>query len=270
MSGLRREREVRAFKGKVKFVTGILDEIINLLTGGRPDDLLLVSLGLISTLGLIYAIGGRRWAIFYFLVIPFLNWSFGVVSPWQIAEPSSWFEKGIELHPLTLVTGLVFVLRDFVQRNVGQKVLIIMALAIGWSFYYAWPVIALASGIAFAVSELVDWALYTFTKYRLSTRILLSSALASPVDTTIFLYGADLAVRLNRDAARADVLASVPECQINTACEALAALPPLEPGSMLHAANWIVFVIGKMVGAVIVSEMIRRRENAGLIDPKTI
>lgn len=243
MSGLRREREVRAFTWKVKFVTGILNEIINLLTGGRPDDLLLVSLGLISTLGLIYAIGGRRWAIFYFLVIPFLNWSFGVINPISLAEPSSWFAKGIELHPLTLVTGLVFVLRDFVQRNVGQKVLIIMALAIGWSFYYAWPVIALASGIAFAVSELVDWALYTFTKYRLSTRILLSSALASPVDTTIFLYGADLArqIRLGDD-----------------------------PGNMLHLANWVVFVIGKMVGAVIVSAMIRRREDAGLIDPKTI
>ncbi len=31
--------------------------------------------------------------------------------------------------------------------------------------------------------------------------------------------------------------------------------------------NWIVFVIGKMVGAVIVSAIIRRREDLGLTNP---
>ena len=36
---------------------------------------------------------------------------------------------------------------------------------------------------------------------------------------------------------------------------------------MLHWANWVVFIIGKMVGAVIVSWMIRQREEAGEIDP---
>ncbi|MEL6782377.1 MAG: VUT family protein, partial [Pseudomonadota bacterium] len=104
-------------------------------------------------------------------------------------------------------------------------------------------VIALASGIAFAVSEMVDWALFTFTKYRLSTRILLSSLVASPVDTSIFLYGADLAVQMRLGE---------------------------EPGSMLHAANWIVFFIGKMVGAVIVSAAVRRREDAGEISPAAL
>jgi len=53
------------------------------------------------------------------------------------------------------------------------------------------PELALASGGAFAIAELVDWALFTFTKYRLSTRVLLSSAIAAPLDTTIFLYGAE-------------------------------------------------------------------------------
>ncbi|WP_233356047.1 VUT family protein [Henriciella aquimarina] len=122
----------------------------------------------------------------------------------------------------------------------GHKVLVVMALAIAWSFYYAWPVIALASGIAFAISEITDWLIYTFTKYRLSTRIILSSAVAAPVDTTIFLYGADLA----RQIRLGD-----------------------EPGNMLHPANWVVFIIGKMIGAVLVSWLIRRREDAGQIDP---
>jgi len=136
----------------------------------------------------------------------------------------------------------------------GQKVLIVMALAIAWSFYYAWPVIALASGIAFAVSEMVDWALYTFTKYRLSTRILLSSALAAPIDTSIFLYGADLALQINGGKELAYGFMNI----------------PIADGNMLHLANWIVFIIGKMVGAVVVSYMIRRQEDAGLIDPASV
>ncbi len=231
------------FSEIVNFVANIDEQLLTALTGGRPGHFPWILVPLVATFGAIWALGGRTWAMIYFITIPFLNWSFGVVNPWTIFEPSETFAKGVELHPLTMVTGLVFVFRDFVQRRMGQKVLIVMALAIAWSFYYAWPVIALASGIAFAVSEMVDWALYTFTKYRLSTRILLSSALASPVDTTIFLYGADLAVQMNLGA---------------------------EPGSMLHWANWIVFIIGKMVGAVIVSYMIRRREDAGLIDPASV
>ena len=166
-----------------------------------------------------------------------------MINPVHIADVSALFPKGVDVHPLTIVTGLVFVFRDFVQRRMGQKVLVVMALAIAWSFYYAWPVIALASGIAFAISETADWALYTFTKYRLSTRILLSSAVAAPIDTTIFLYGADLArqIRLGDD-----------------------------PGNMLHWANWVVFIIGKMVGALIVSYAIRRREDAGEVDPAAL
>ncbi|WP_370328705.1 hypothetical protein [Hyphomonas atlantica] len=185
---------------------------------------------------------GRGWALIYVALIPFLNWSFGIIPEFQIIEPtgSGLTAQGVSLHPMTMVTGMVFVIRDFVQREMGHRVLIVMAMAIAWSFYYAWPVIALASGIAFAISEGVDWLLFTFTKYRLSTRILLSSALAAPVDTTVFLYGADLAKQMELG---------------------------MDPGNSLHVWNWIVFVIGKMVGAVIVSAIIRRREDLGKVDP---
>lgn len=225
------------------FAVLIWTQLVAALTGGRPDDLLVVVIGLVCTFYIIHREGGRFWALVYFATIPFLNWSFGVVPNIQLVAPNGFFDQGVALHPLTLVTGLVFVFRDFVQRQMGQRVLIVMALAIAWSFYYAWPVIALASGLAFAVSEMVDWALYTFTKYRLSTRILLSSAVASPIDTTIFLIGADLAVQMQLGE---------------------------EPGTMLHAANWIVFIIGKMVGALFVSAAVRRREDAGLTDPQAI
>ncbi|MGB3626615.1 MAG: VUT family protein [Henriciella sp.] len=214
--------------------------LIAALTNSQPEQLLPVLLGLSVTFAAIFYFGGRFWAFLYFVTIPFLNWSFGVIEPWSLVGANETFTKGIELHPLTMVTGLVFVFRDFVQRGMGHKVLVVMALAIAWSFYYAWPVIALASGIAFAISEMTDWLIYTFTKYRLSTRIVLSSAVAAPVDTTIFLYGADLARQMRLGE---------------------------EPGNMLHWANWIVFILGKMVGAVIVSYLVRRREEAGKIDP---
>ncbi len=93
--------------------------------------------------------------------------------------------------------------------------------------------------MAFAISESADWLIYTFTKYRLSTRILLSSAIAAPLDTTVFLYGADLAQQAHG----------------------------AEPGTMFNIPNWALFIVGKMVGAVAVSYMIRRREDAGTVDP---
>lgn len=223
----------------LEIVSLLSNQLTVFLTGGgerSSEYLLAVIPGLISTFMLIYVLGGRFWAFLYFATIPFLNWSFGVVPQLQIVEANDFFTKGISLHPLTLVTGLVFVFRDFVQRLMGKKVLIVMALAIGWSFFYAWPVIALASGLAFAFSEMVDWAMFTYTRYRLSTRILLSSAVAVPIDSTIFLYGADLAQQF-----------------------ALG----MEPGNMFHFVNWIVFVIGKMVGAVVIAYGIRQREKLG-------
>lgn len=217
------------------FWTGFIDA----LTNNQPHLTIPVVIGLAITVAIIWHYGGRGWALFYVIVIPFLNWSFGVVPDIPLLDAGVINKAGVSLHPLTLVTGFVFVARDFVQREMGHKVLIVMAIAIGWAFFYAWPVIVIASGTAFAISEIVDWLLFTFTKYKLSTRILLSSALATPIDTTIFLYGADLA----RQMALGE-----PE------------------GNSLHLANWIVFVIGKMVGALIVSRMIKKREDAGFYD----
>ncbi len=217
-----------------------MSELVSVLTNGQPQ-LIGPALGaLLLTFCAIWFLNGRIWAFIYVALIPFLNWSFGVIPEAQIVAPGGDYAPGIALHPMTMVTGMVFVIRDFVQREMGHRVLILMAIAVAWSFFYSWPVIALASGIAFAISEMVDWMVYTFTKYRLSTRILISSALATPVDTTVFLYGADLAKQMELG---------------------------LEPGNSLHPLNWIVFVIGKMVGAVIVSYVIRRREDKGLVSP---
>ena len=223
----------------------VWNEIVSIIASRDARDLPFVLVGLAITGALIWVLKGRTWAYIYVALIPALNWSFGKSAAIEInlteqLGPYLGTATPIIFNPLTIATGMVFVVRDFVQREMGHKVLVLMALAVAWSFYYSWPVIALASGIAFAISETSDWLLFTFTKYRLSTRILLSSALAAPIDTTVFLYGADLARQLQLgDPA----------------------------GTMFNVPNWILFIIGKMIGAVVVSWMIRRREDRGEVDP---
>ena len=122
------------------------------------------------------------------------------------------------------VTGLVLVVRDFAQREIGHEVLIAMAIALFLTYVTSGGALALASGAAFLISELVDWAMFTFSKYKLSTRVLLSSAIAAPIDTTAFLYGASFI----RDA-------------------------------QFTVPNVVMSVGGKMFGAVIIWWLIRQR-----------
>tara|TARA_R100000458_G_C8220921_1_gene205311 strand:+ start:143 stop:532 length:390 start_codon:yes stop_codon:yes gene_type:complete len=89
--------------------------------------------------------------------------------------------------PMTLVVGLIFILRDFAQREVGHKVLIAMGIGAILSYIMADPFVAIASVVAFAISEMVDWAVYTYTKRPLGQRILLSSAIGTPIDSAVFL-----------------------------------------------------------------------------------
>jgi uncharacterized PurR-regulated membrane protein YhhQ (DUF165 family) len=95
-----------------------------------------------------------------------------------------------------LAIGLTFSLRDFVQREYGHKVwyfmiasTIITALL---SFVLtdmpipAWKV-ALASAVAFIVSEFVDWLVYTITKRGLIFRITVSNLFSTPIDSILFV-----------------------------------------------------------------------------------
>ena len=153
----------------------------------------------------------------YVLLIPFINWSFTWAPMWEVLP-------GWAFNPVTIVTGLVLVVRDFAQREVGHYVLIAMAIALALTAVAAGPELALASGGAFAIAELVDWALFTFTKYRLSTRVLLSSAIAAPLDTTIFLYGAEM----------------------------------IRP-DQLTGPNVTMSILGKMVGAIVIWWIVKNR-----------
>lgn len=87
-----------------------------------------------------------------------------------------------------LVVGAVFVLRDYAQRAIGHYVLLATFLAGVITWFMVSPDLAKASLIAFTLSELTDWAVYSFTGRPLQSRILISSLISVPVDTAAFLY----------------------------------------------------------------------------------
>ncbi len=130
--------------------------------------------------------GRAPWVYVYVLLIPLVNWSFANVPTYPI-----W---GGTWNPMVVVTGLVLVVRDFAQREVGHTIFIPLCVGIFFSFVMAAPEIALASALAFAVSECVDWAIFTFTKRPLSSRVLWSCVISAPLDSTIFLLGANMAI----------------------------------------------------------------------------
>jgi len=94
---------------------------------------------------------------------------------------------GEMLAPMSFLVGFIFVIRDFSQKEIGHKVLGAMAIGGLLSYYMADPFVALASVVAFLISETVDWGVYTFTDKPLKQRILLSSLIGTPVDSAIFM-----------------------------------------------------------------------------------
>lgn len=95
---------------------------------------------------------------------------------------------GHEFTYADLAVGGIYVVRDLAQRVIGHKVIFAMILAAILCYVLADKQIAMASLSAFAIGELVDWAIFTFTKKPLSQRILLSASISSPIDSAIFLF----------------------------------------------------------------------------------
>ena len=95
-----------------------------------------------------------------------------------------------------LAIGLTFSLRDFVQKEFGHKVWYFMivstVLTALMSFVMSnmpippWRV-AMASAIAFIVSEFIDWFVYTITKKDIVWRITISNLFSTPIDSILFV-----------------------------------------------------------------------------------
>jgi uncharacterized PurR-regulated membrane protein YhhQ (DUF165 family) len=120
-----------------------------------------------------------KYGLLYVAAIVLVNYGFSVIEPW--------FVFGAALPPMTFLVGAVFILRDYAQKDLGHYVWVPMVVGILLSYLMADPFIAMASALAFIVSEATDWAVYTKTKRPMKDRILLSSAISVPVDSLVFL-----------------------------------------------------------------------------------
>lgn len=126
-----------------------------------------------------------KFTALYVALIVTVNYAFTVVPLVKLPDGTMW-------PPVALLVGFVFVARDFAQREIGHKVLLAMLVGVAISYFMANPFVATASAAAFLISELVDWAVYSFTKRPLSQRVLLSSLAGAPVDSAVFLGGIGL------------------------------------------------------------------------------
>jgi uncharacterized PurR-regulated membrane protein YhhQ (DUF165 family) len=120
------------------------------------------------------------WTATYILAIVLVNKLFVVVP--AVPTPLG------DLYLASVLVGVVFVLRDYAQREVGHRILIATAIAGVITWWMTSLDLAVASVTAFAISETTDWAVFSFTKRPLQSRILVSSMLSVPVDTLAFLY----------------------------------------------------------------------------------
>ena len=132
-------------------------------------------------------IGKTPWTYLYLVLIPFINWCFEHVPTFNLPTGGDW-------NPMTVVTGLVLVVRDFAQREIGHWIFIFLAIGLVLSVYTSSPNVALASACAFAVSEIIDWALFTFAKLPLSKRIFVSAGISGPIDAAVFLWIASYSI----------------------------------------------------------------------------
>lgn len=90
----------------------------------------------------------------------------------------------------TYLAGVMFVLRDSLQDAVGRgRTLGLIAAGALLSYVVADPFIALASGVAFLLSELVDLGIYSPLRRRGYVRAAAASnAAGMVVDTFLFLW----------------------------------------------------------------------------------
>lgn len=97
---------------------------------------------------------------------------------------------GLAVTAGTFAAGFALIARDWVQLTSGRIAAVIAVIAgAALSYLLASPAIAIASGIAFLVSELVDFAVFTPLRERnLAIAVITSSVVSAPVDTVLFLH----------------------------------------------------------------------------------
>lgn len=124
--------------------------------------------------------------------IPAANWLIGNVGTTCVTDGPCLIPvaPGIAAPSGVLMVGLALVLRDLAQRRLGLRWAVAAILAgTLLSVLLAPPALVIASGTAFLLSELADFAVYTpLQRRRLILAVLASSAVGLVIDSAVFLY----------------------------------------------------------------------------------
>lgn len=136
---------------------------------------------------------GFAYLIGFIACVPAANWLIGNVGTVCIPKgpcliPVAPF--GITAPSGVLMIGLALVLRDLVQRRLGKGwTLGAIFAGAALSGLVAPPALVMASVVAFLLSELADFAVYTpLQKRGLIRAVILSSLVGLCVDSVAFLY----------------------------------------------------------------------------------
>ena len=128
----------------------------------------------------------------YIATIPAANWMIGNVGTFCVPDGPCMIPLGFGLSAPSgvLMIGAALVLRDQVQEHMGAKWalggIIVGAIL---SYLLADPFIAIASILAFGVSELIDFGAYTYVrKYGRALAIAASGLVGAIIDSIVFLY----------------------------------------------------------------------------------
>lgn len=132
-------------------------------------------------LGYLYLIG-------FISTIFFANWLIGNVGYGcdPVCVIPVW--PGIYAPSGVLAIGLGFTLRDLVQRHLGAGYTLLAIVAGAGLSAWLSPALALASGTAFLLSEMLDLAVYTpLQKRSLAGAVVASNVVGAVVDSVVFL-----------------------------------------------------------------------------------
>lgn len=96
---------------------------------------------------------------------------------------------GLQATAGTVFAGLAFTARDFTQDTLGRWAVVVAIIVGAFLSWWVAPAFAVASGVAFLVSEAADFAIYTPLREReWGVAVLLSNAVGAVVDSWLFLW----------------------------------------------------------------------------------
>lgn len=132
------------------------------------------------------------YAVLLLACVPAANWLIGNVGTTCVPNGPCLVPVGFGLMAPSgvLVIGLALVLRDLVHETLGRTVTMgVIVVGAGLSGLVAPPALAVASAVAFLMSEMADLAVYApLRERRLALAVLLSGVIGAIVDSAVFLW----------------------------------------------------------------------------------